>query len=167
MIRSEKTSETWPLAPFILLLTAAIQYSGATIAVGLFSSVAVIAVAWARGFFASLMLVAWRRPSLNLTTPQGRHAFVLSSIYGLSIVSTNVIFYLAIARIPLGTTVALEFLGPVILAAIVGKGWRIRLGIILALSGVFLISWIGVDIHAPGVSTGIVIALIAGLCWAI
>ncbi|WP_216379765.1 EamA family transporter [Arcanobacterium phocae] len=163
----ENSTETWAWAPVILLTTAAIQYTGATIAIGLFSSVAVIAVAWGRGFFGSLMLLAWRRPRISLVTAQGRRDFGHSMFYGVSIVSTNVIFYMAIARIPLGTTVALEFLGPVILATLLGTGWRVRAGIVLAATGVFTISWIGVDTSDPQVMHGLILALLAGLCWAV
>ncbi|WP_216402968.1 EamA family transporter [Arcanobacterium phocae] len=163
----ENSTETWAWAPVILLTTAAIQYTGATIAIGLFSSVAVIAVAWGRGFFGSLMLLAWRRPRVSLANAQGRRDFGHSMFYGVSIVSTNVIFYLAIARIPLGTTVALEFLGPVILATLLGTGWRVRAGIVLAATGVFTISWIGVDTSDPQVLHGLILALLAGLCWAV
>ncbi|QRV02391.1 hypothetical protein JTE88_01120 [Arcanobacterium phocisimile] len=49
---SENPTETWAWAPVILLTTAAIQYSGVTIAIGLFSSVAVIAVVWGVPFLA-------------------------------------------------------------------------------------------------------------------
>lgn len=88
-------------------------------------------------------------------------------IYGLAIVSTNVVFYFALERIPLGTTVALEFLGPVFLAALAGRGWKVRVGIALAVVGVFLISWVGVDLRAPGVALGVLCAVGAGLLWAV
>lgn len=161
-----ETTDSWAWAPVILLTTAAIQYTGATIAIGLFSTVAVTAVAWGRGFFGALMLLAWRRPRLQLGTVEGRRNLAVSALYGVSIVSTNVIFYWALARIPLGTTVALEFLGPVILAAVIGTGWQVRVGIALAATGVFLISWVGVDMAEPGVAAGVAIAILAGLTWA-
>lgn len=160
-------SETWVWAPFILLTTATIQYVGASIAVHLFATVAVIAVGWARGFFGSLMLLAWRRPHVDLRTREGWKALGFPAIYGISLVSTNIIFYFALARIPLGTTVALEFLGPVLLAAILGRGLRVRIGIVLAVIGVFLISWVGVDMSEPGVGAGVFFAILAGLTWAI
>lgn len=160
-------NETWLWAPVILLITATIQYIGASIAVGLFASVAAIAVAWGRALSGSLMLLAWRRPHFTLATEEGRRRTLAALIYGLAIVSTNVVFYLALDRIPLGTTVALEFLGPVLLAAVVGRGWKVRAGIVLALIGVFLISWVGVDLSAPGVAVGVVCAVGAGVLWAI
>lgn len=163
----EPGSETWVWAPFILLTTATIQYIGASIAVHLFATVAVIAVGWARGFFGSLMLLAWRRPRIDLTSREGWTSLIFPAIYGISLVSTNIIFYFALARIPLGTTVALEFLGPVLLAAMLGRGWRVRVGIVLAVLGVFLISWVGVDMSEPGVAAGVFFAILAGLTWAV
>lgn len=53
-----ETTDSWAWAPVILLTTAAIQYTGATIAIGLFSTVAVTAVAWGRGF--SVRSCCWR-----------------------------------------------------------------------------------------------------------
>lgn len=162
-----KRAETWAWAPAILLTTATIQYVGASIAVHMFATVAVIAVGWARGFFGSLMLLAWRRPRVDLRSQEGRRALAFPALYGISLVSTNIIFYFALARIPLGTTVALEFLGPVLLAAMVGRGLRVWTAIASAVVGVFLISWVGVDLSEPGVAAGVVLAILSGLTWAL
>lgn len=78
----------------------------------------------------------------------------------------NLLFYLSIERIPLGTAVSLEFLGPVVLAAL-ARTKRTTVAIGFALLGVFLISWIGLDYTQPGVTAGIILALAAGIAWAV
>lgn len=161
------SGDGWVLAPFILLGSGIIQYIGASIAVGLFAVAAVGAVAWGRVFVGAVALLAWRRPRINITSKSGWRALGGPAIYGLSLITMNVIFYYALARLPLGATVALEFLGPVLLAALTSRGWRVRIGIVLAVIGVFLISWVGVDVREPGVLLGVVLAVLAGVVWAI
>lgn len=148
-------------APGILIASGIIQYLGASIAVTLFAFAAVGAVAWGRVAVGAVALMAWRRPEIQWRA-LGRPA-----LYGLALVTMNVLFYQAIARIPLGTAVALEFIGPVLLAAVTGRGWRILAGIVMAASGVFMISWVGVDMSEPGVGAGVVFALAAGAAWAL
>lgn len=148
-------------APGMLLASGIIQYLGASIAVALFAAATVSAVAWGRVAVGALVMMAWRRPAIK-----ARQLWV-PAVYGLALVTMNMLFYQAIARIPLGTAVALEFLGPVILAAVTGRGWRIWGGIIFALTGVFMISWVGVDLRAPGVAMGVACAVAAGIAWAV
>ena len=59
----------------------------------------------------------------------GRADLVAAAAFGVVLASMNVFFYLALAHLPLGTAVAIEFLGPVAVAAIGGRGWRDRVGI--------------------------------------
>ncbi len=70
----------------------------------------------------------------------------------------NVVFYIAIEYLPLGTAVAIEFLGPVAVAAATGRGWRDRVGIALAAVGVVLLA--GVQLEG-GLTSDVVIGLAA------
>lgn len=142
-----------------LLLSGLSQYVGASIAVGLFVTVSGIGVGWGRIFFAAIFLLLWRRP---WSYPHKWQAFG----FGLALGAMNLLFYLSIERIPLGTAVALEFLGPVVLAAL-ARTRRTTIAIGFAILGVFLISWIGLDYTKPGVTAGIILALAAGVAWAI
>ncbi|WP_239539006.1 EamA family transporter [Arcanobacterium pluranimalium] len=143
------------------MTAAVVQYIGASLAVTLFEQVAAGAVAWGRFAFAGLILMVWKRPRIAL------RKLWIPIVFGLALTSMNVVFYLAISRIPLGTAVALEFLGPVALSAVTGRGWRVRLGIVCALVGVFMISWIGVDISDPNIGWGVFYGLLAGVFWAV
>ncbi|WP_082661123.1 EamA family transporter [Trueperella bernardiae] len=154
-------------APGILIAAGLIQYLGASIAVTLFAVAAVGAVAWGRVAVAAVFMMIWRRPKVDFRSELGRRRLGLTAIYGLALVTMNLLFYQSIARIALGTAVALEYLGPVLLAAVTGRGWRIWTGIVFAFGGVFAISWVGVDLAAPGVLAGVVLAIAAGGAWAV
>ena len=70
---------------------------------------------------------------------------------------------MAIDYLPLGTAVAIEFLGPVAVAGVTGQGWRDRLGIALAAVGVVLLA--GVQLEG-GLTRDVVIGLVAILGFA-
>lgn len=84
--------------------------------------------------------------------------------YGISLGSMNLLFYLALERIPLGIAVALEFTGPLAVALLSSKrAWDV-LWVLLAALGIYLIlptetSSVNLDM------TGILLALAAGACW--
>ena len=63
-----------------------------------------------------------------------------------------------IEYLPLGTAVAIEFLGPVVVAGVTGRGWRDRLGIALAAVGVVALA--GVQLEG-GFTRDVVIGLVA------
>jgi inner membrane transporter RhtA len=74
----------------------------------------------------------------------------------------NVAFYEAIARLPLGTAVAVEFCGPVVVAALGLRSVRDIAALLLAATGVALIA----DVRLAGSRTGLLLALLAALMWA-
>ena len=76
----------------------------------------------------------------------------------------NVMFYEAIARIPLGTAVAIEFLGPVVVAAIGSRRVRDRVAVGAAACGVVLLA--GVEAPGPAGLTGVLFALASAALWA-
>ena len=90
----------------------------------------------------------------------------MAAAFGVATATMNVIFYAAISLLPLGTTVSLEFLGPVVVALVTGRGWRPRVAAILALLGVASISGLGVDLGDPDQRIGVLLALGAGVAWA-
>lgn len=156
------------VAPLLLIVEGISQYVGASLAVRLFDIAPALSVGWGRLVMSGLILLAWRHPVLR--TQHGAvdwRAYGSAAIFGTVLGAMNLTFYQAIDHIALGTAVALEFLGPVVLAALTASGWRVRTGIGLACAGVFLISWKGVDINEPGVALGVFFALCAGLMWAL
>jgi inner membrane transporter RhtA len=74
----------------------------------------------------------------------------------------NIAFYEAIARLPLGTAVAIEFCGPVAVAAVSSRRARDVAAVLLAALGVLLIA----DVRWSGAPLGVVWALVAATLWA-
>ncbi|MGH3776892.1 MAG: EamA family transporter [Pseudonocardiaceae bacterium] len=135
------------------------MYLGAALAVVLFDQLSPAGVAWLRMLVAALVLLAWRRP--DRAAWRGRR-LVLATCFGLVTGLMNVAFYEAIARLPLGTAVAVEFCGPVAVAALGSRGVRDVAALMLAATGVVLIA----DVRLPGSRTGLLLALAAAVMWA-
>lgn len=135
------------------VVSAVFHYLGPAFAVLLFASIGVPGVAWLRIAGAAVVFAIWRRPwRLLLHQPwaQVRVLLALGVVLGVM----NTCFYFAIDRLPLGTVAAIEFLGPILLAAL---GVRIRRNAIalgLAVIGV----WFLTDVHLAGEPLGFVLA---------
>jgi inner membrane transporter RhtA len=145
-------------APSLFVVAAISQYAGASLAVSLFSVLPAASVAWARVATAAAVLVAWRRPWRG---EWRRQRIVLTTAFGLALTAMNVSFYLAIERLPLGTAVAIEFSGPVVVAALGARHWRDALALVLALAGVLLLA----DVSWAGSPAGVLFALAAAIFW--
>lgn len=150
-------------APALFLVSGLAQYGGAALAVALFAVVPSPTVAWLRIAVAALVLLAWRRPWRARWT---RADLLAAALFGVVLAAMNVSFYVAIEVLPLGTAVAIEFLGPVAVAAVTGRTWRERLGIVVAAVGVVLLA--GVELSTGGEDSvrGLVAIGVAAACWA-
>ena len=144
--RSGRDIPAWSV-PMFFVVGAISQYVGAAIGVFLFDTTEPSTVAWLRAAAAGVALVAWRRPWRSGLT---RHDLVVAVQFGLVTIAMNIAFYEAIARIPLGTAVAIEFLGPVAVAALGSR----RAGDVLAAGlvcvGVVLLAGVDAGIDAVG-----------------
>src|SRR5207244_5014856 len=84
-------------------------------------------------------------------------------LFGCTIGATNLCFYGAIARIPLGIAVAIEFVGPLGVAVLTSRQLKEFVWIGLAVAGLVLLTpSIGTDLDPVGVG----LALAAGAGWA-
>jgi inner membrane transporter RhtA len=137
------------------LVSAVFHYLGPACAVLLFAAIAPLGVAWLRIAGAAIVFALWRRPWRyfgGLAAAERRRVVML----GIVLAAMNAAFYLAIDRLPLGTVGAIEFLGPIGLAA---SGMRTRrnfaaLG--LAVAGVYLLT----ELRIAGEPVGYVLAFI-------
>jgi inner membrane transporter RhtA len=143
----------------LFVLGAISQYIGSAVAVLLFTSVPAAGLSWLRAASAAVALVAWRRPWRTRWT--GRRLLLVGA-FGTALACMNLAFYLAIDRLPLGTAVAIEFSGPVAVAAIGSRTRRDLLALLLAVAGVLLLA----DVHFAGEPAGVALALTAGALWA-
>jgi inner membrane transporter RhtA len=148
------------LPPQALFVLGAIsQYVGAALAVLLFASVPAAGVAWLRVVAAAAVLVAWRQP-WRTTWTRGRLRLVAA--FGLALALMNLCFYLAIDRLPLGTAVAIEFCGPIFVAALGSRTRRDVAALTLGVAGVLALA----DVHLGGSPGGFALAAGAGVFWA-
>jgi inner membrane transporter RhtA len=146
-------------APALFVLGGVSMYVGAALAVGLFDRLSPSAVAVLRLLAAAAVLLAWRRPGpAAWRGPALRGAVAFGFATGVM----NLAFYEAIARLPLGTAVAIEFCGPVAVAAIASRRPRDVAAVVLAAIGVLLIA----DVRWSGSTAGVLWALGAAAAWA-
>lgn len=145
----------------VLLAMVTIQ-SGASVAKQLFPVIGPAGTTALRVGFSALMLWLVFRPWRHL--PKGRNWRAVI-VYGVCLGGMNLLFYLAIARIPLGIGVALEFTGPLAVALFSSRRRLDLLWVALALGGILLLlpDMRSVDALDP---VGVMLALAAGACWA-
>jgi inner membrane transporter RhtA len=117
------------------LISAVFHYLGPSLAVLLFAHVAAPGVAWLRIASAAVVFALWRRPWRIVAAASSGQRLVFAGL-GAVLAAMNVLFYLAIDRLPLATVGAIEFLGTVILAAIGARTRRNVLALLLAVGGV-------------------------------
>jgi inner membrane transporter RhtA len=116
--------------------SAVFHYLGPAFAVLLFARVDALGVAWLRIAAAAAVFALWRRPWRALAGP-GRGTL---AAWGLVLAVMNCAFYLAIARLPLGTVAAIEFLPVIALAALGARTARNLAALALAVGGVWLVT---------------------------
>jgi inner membrane transporter RhtA len=148
-----------PAVPAVLMSIISVQ-GGAAIAKRIFPILGATPVSALRIVLSAVILVLFNRPNLrNLSNAQWKAV----ALYGLTLGAMNIIFYMAIARIPLALGVALEFIGPLALALTGSKRMIDFLWVILAAVGIALIApWNNNGLNV----TGVLLALLAGAFWA-
>ena len=162
--KSPSTALRAVLLPLAALLVAMVSVqTGAALVKGLFPRVGVAGATTLRLALASLMLLAVWRPWRRL--PKARETRSLL-IYGVAMGVMNLCFYSALARIPLGIAVALEFSGP--LAVAMAASHRAVDFVWLAFAALGLLALLPLGLaHQPLSPAGIAFALAAGACWAL
>lgn len=141
------------------MIGAISQYGGAAIGVFLFETTEPSTVAWLRAAAAAVALLAWRRPWRR---GWHRRQAGVALMFGLVTIGMNVAIYEAMSRIPLGTAVAIEFLGPTAVAALGSRRRRDVASVALASVGVLLLAGVEFDANL----TGVLFALVSAAMWA-
>jgi len=142
------------LPPTSFFLTSAVfHYLGPSLAVLLFVHIQALGVAWIRIAAAAVFFAIWRRPWRIWRNAQPAQRRVFLGL-GVVLAAMNALFYLAIARLPLSTVGAIEFLGTVILAALGARTRRNLLALVLAVGGVAVLT----DVRLSGQPLGFVFA---------
>ncbi|MFI4967553.1 MAG: EamA family transporter [Gammaproteobacteria bacterium] len=137
------------------LVSAVFHYLGPAFAVLLFAELSPLGVAWLRIASAAAVFALWRRPwryFRRLDTQARNTVLMLGAVLALM----NVCFYLAIARLPLGTVGAIEFLGPIGLAAAGMRSRRNFAALALGTAGVLVLT----DVRLAGTPVGFLFAFL-------
>lgn len=136
---------------------------GNSFAKALFAAVGPEGTTALRLAFGAALLCALRRPWRGRLSRSQLRAVAL---YGATLGAMNLCFYLAIARLPLGLAIAIEFLGPLTIAVAASRRALDLAWIGLAVVGLALL------LPLPGGSApldpvGVGFALAAAICWAL
>ena len=154
MFQHSKAGVASRIPPHAYFFVSAIfHYLGPACAVLLFSRVSVLGVAWFRIASAAVVFALWRRPWRMFIGASWRQRRILLAL-GVVLALMNACFYLAISRIPLGTVGAIEFLGPITLAALGARTPRNIGALLLAAAG----GWLLTDVRFGGQPLGFVFA---------
>ena len=145
----------WSIAVAAMLV---IQFSNA-LSVAVIGQVGPAGTAWLRMCFGVVFLWMISRPAIRSIRRRDMPALLaLGVVTGFM----TAFFLAAVERIPLGTAVAIEFLGPLTVAGLTSKRRKALIWPLLALVGVVLLTepWHGaIDL------VGVGFALAAGTCW--
>ncbi len=124
--------------------SAVFHYLGPAFAVLLFSRLNVLGVTWLRIASAAAVFAIWRWPVSTITRLDGEGRRLVIAL-GTVLAAMNLCFYEAISRLPLGTVAAIEFLGPVTMAATGARNLRNLVAVALASAGVYLLTEVRLD----------------------
>jgi inner membrane transporter RhtA len=132
---------------------------GLAASIGLIDQVGASGAAWLRLFWAGVLLLVLVRPRLSSF---GRESLVSGAALGVVTAGVTLLFMAAVARLPLGTASALEFLGPLGVAVVRTSGLA-RAWALVAAGGVLCLTqpWSG-----AADPVGVAFALAAAVCWA-
>jgi len=117
------------------LVSAIFHYLGPSLAVLLFAHIAALGVMWLRIASAAVVFAVWRRPWRLAGRLDRRQRVMLVALGGV-LAGMNALFYLAVARLPLATVGAIEFLGSIVLAALGARTRRNAAALALTVAGV-------------------------------
>lgn len=160
---TSSTSSRTPTGAALVLGSCVSLSFGAALATQLFPTLGAWGVTAIRLSIAAIVLLLVVRPAVRAWD---RRQWKAAIVFGVALGGMNVAFYAAIDRIPLGPAVAIEFLGPLVLAAVLTRRLADIAWLFLAISGIALLGvegLVGSDALDP---VGIGFALIAAAFWA-
>ncbi len=145
---------------------------GAVLAKLLFPALGAAGTASLRVILACLILLPvlgrswWPRRRLSRRAWPDRQVLGSVLAYGVCLGVMNTVFYAALARLPLGVTVAIELIGPLSLAMLGSRRPIDLLWVALAVGGLLLLlqPWRAAHRLDP---LGVLLALLAGIAWAL
>ncbi|WP_084077710.1 DMT family transporter [Demequina sp. NBRC 110057] len=134
--------------PLLVVLGLVCQEAGAAVAVNLMPDVGPWGVIAMRLAFSAVVLLPLAVVSLRRG---GAIHWPTVVAFGVALAGMNAFFYLALERIPLGITVTIEVLGPLVLSVVASRSWQGLLWAALAAAGVILLGGGAHDLDLLGV----------------
>lgn len=132
---------------------------GVAASVGLLDTLGPAGTAWLRLTWAAAILLVVVRPRPSTFS---REAMLSGALLGIATGGVTLFFMAAVARLPLGTASAIEFLGPLGVAVVRSRGIARAWALVAAAGVVFLTQpWTG-----AADPIGVAFALGAAVCWA-
>lgn len=162
-MRSPEIRSTVGAVAAVLLAIVSVQL-GAAFAKTLFSAAGPQGMTALRSLCAALILGAVWRPWRG--APLGVVRLKVVIAYGLSLGSMNLLFYMALQRLPLGLAVAIEFIGPFSLALVSSRRLSDFVWACLAMIGLAILLPLG-GVSASADLLGMGYAAGAGASWAL
>jgi len=160
----QDTPRSRTFEPEILFLVSAFALnSGNAIAKSQFDTANPATLAWLRMFGAMVVALAIAGPRKLRAYSWSRESLRSAALFGLSTGLTSTFFYLAIDRLPLGKGVAIEFIGPITVAAVLTRSRRNAMALVSAVIGVAILS--GVELGDEPL--GVLFILLAATSWAV
>ncbi|HET7351092.1 MAG TPA: EamA family transporter [Marmoricola sp.] len=162
---SPPVNRTAPVVPAPLLVlggVVSVQFGGA-LAATLVPEIGAGGSVLLRIGIAAVILVAVARPRLRGHTASAWRTVVA---FGVALGLMNWSFYGSLAHLPLGVAVTVEFLGPLVLATVLSRRPTDFVAVLAAAAGVLLVSE-AFTVPLDELSlVGLLLALLAGACWA-
>lgn len=151
--------------PLVLVVTAMVAVqAGAAVATHLIPLVGVTAAAWLRLALATVLIApVVAGGGLRGVRPPSRAALGWATALGLMLALMNVAFTGAIARLPLGTVVAIELSGPMAVAVLSSR--RPRDLAVAGLAAVSVAVLCVPEVSGAGSRTGVALAAVAAAGW--
>jgi inner membrane transporter RhtA len=148
-----------PPAALVVLSACSLEFGGA-LAKTLFAALGPFGTVTVRvGLAAVALLLLWRPSVRHITKSDIR----LVLLFGLSLATMNLTFYLAVSRVPFGVAVTIELLGPLSVAALGTRRPRDLLWVLLAAVGVATFAPLGTPQGATALDPlGLALSLLSG-----
>ncbi|WP_337005332.1 MULTISPECIES: EamA family transporter [unclassified Microbacterium] len=160
----QRPAASGPLVGVALVIGSCLSLPfGAAVAAQLFPVLGPWGVTSLRVAIAAILLLVIVRPKPRRWT---RAQWLAAVLFGVSLAAMNGFFYAAIDRIPLGPAVAIEFLGPLVLAAVLTRKLADAAWVGVALVGMVVLGIDGMIGAEPLDPLGVVFILIAAGFWA-
>lgn len=160
LLRGVNRFLTLPVAPVVLVLIGSVGTQAAAVLVtDMLSTVGAPGISGLRMAAAAIIMVALFRPKLSGMT---RARAINIVVYGIAMGMMSMMVYAAIARLPQGVAVTIDFLGPCVVSFLGLTMWRSRLWAVVAFIGVALIAQPSNDLDIIGIGYAAVGAIFFG-----